>query len=166
MSTRKVSGRVNFNQEYEKHFRTRRKMFITLATKRLSNNPSAAEEAVQEAYTRAWQYRDKFNPRIKKFDAWFRTIFNNVVRDVAKVERSYGAIEGDVSIDDTSIESGHKMLAITILSYRCSKRDKEVIRLRYIDGMSIKDIPNFVDVSYDNARKICNLFKKSLEDMK
>lgn len=148
---------MNFDSVIEEHYKKFYKLFVNSASKRLSGNYAVAEEAVQEAYLKAYQYKSSFDMD-KGFDKWFRTIFNNVVKDIARLEKSQGAVETPVEDMEDPIIYSEDLVLGKLNSYTRNKRDRQILNLRYIVGMPLKDIPFFVSTSYGNCRKVCSLF--------
>lgn len=79
------------NTVVDRHYRDNHKKLIKVVSRRLDNNKALAEEAVQEAYTKALEGLKDFHAE-KSFNSWFTSILNNVVRDVQNTERGRGVI--------------------------------------------------------------------------
>ena len=155
---------MSFNNIINNYFLSNHKFLTNVAAKRLSNNHHVAEEAVQESYVKALKYQDSFDESVASFDKWFRKIFNNVVKDVSKKERMQGATEDAKDCSVEYIPNIRDILPDKINEYTDNQRDKEILYLRYIKGMPLKDIHYFVDTSYGNCRKVCSLFNIYLSE--
>lgn len=70
---------------FDKEYRT-----LVNRVKKRAGSPENAEDVVQEAFTRACQYLNSFDPNKKEFGAWFNTILNNALRDFKRDEMNYG----------------------------------------------------------------------------
>lgn len=155
---------MNFEQLIEEHYRKNRKVLVNVAAKRLSNNPSVGEEAVQEAYLRAWIYRNRFDEEKAQFASWFYTIFKNTVKDIMQIERGHPVDSGkdDVAVE-TNIDKTHISQAID--SYTGTDFAKRILRMVYLEQVSMKEVPYFIETTYGTVRVTCTNFRSYLEEL-
>lgn len=153
---------MSFEETYTAYYRKQRTYMVAIANKRLGNFHHA-EEAVQDAFLKAWQYRHAFNPDKYVFGTWMNRILHNCITDKKAEEQKTAAqdLKG-TEADDFGYDRVH--IRKIIDNYEAIDRDRQVIALRFVEGMPLIDIPYFVDVSYANARKIVNNFVKELND--
>jgi RNA polymerase sigma-70 factor (ECF subfamily) len=58
-----------------------------------------AEEAVQEAFVRAWRFGDRFDPRLGSVRGWLFAILRHVVIDVARARSIWPEPASDATIE-------------------------------------------------------------------
>src|SRR3546814_3055187 len=75
----------------EYHYRNNFKNLISRYSRQFQSH-SRAEDIVQEAYTRALQYWNRYSPE-QPFGAWFNGILLNCVKDNIREEAHQGAVE-------------------------------------------------------------------------
>jgi RNA polymerase sigma-70 factor (ECF subfamily) len=61
-----------------------------------------AEEAVQEAFVRAWRFGDRFDPQLGTVRAWLFAILRHVVIDIARARAIWPEPASDESIERAS----------------------------------------------------------------
>ena len=62
-----------------------------------------AQDAVQEAFVRAWRARDRFDPATASLRTWLFSIARNVVIDMHRARAARPAVGGDVTDDMRSV---------------------------------------------------------------
>lgn len=154
----------------EQHYRENRDKLVNVVKRRVGNNHAIAEECVQEAYARAWQYFGSFNEAIKPFNAWFNTILNNTVNTTKKIERDRGiSLEetGDIFEDD-SLGQDYEHLIHTIdkdIDKVANEGHKEILKLHFVHEMKPSEI-FFVTEGYtqEAIKKVVQRFRGELVD--
>lgn len=61
-----------------------RRRYVNLISSLLRGDRATAEDVVQEAFCRAVQYQNSFDPERGKIEAWFNRILFNSLRDVQR----------------------------------------------------------------------------------
>ncbi len=116
-----------------------------------------AEDLLADTFVRAMRSIDRFDfdqPR-----AWLYTIARNLLRDHWK-KKSTLALDEKIEIVDTSdsIEEkldkkiSHEKLELAIKTL--PSREADIIRLRFIQNFSVKEVAKIVNVSPENVRII------------
>lgn len=155
------------NDILEHHYKAHRRRLVKIVMRRVGRCPYLAEEAVQEAYTRALKYIHCYDPE-KTLDNWFHTILNNAVRDLMKVERQRGLGLDNADEVADPIDTDTRVYARSIIdSIFLVKNNlhKEVLELYIIKGLGYKDIVQVTEAhSEAMVRKVVSRFKESLKD--
>lgn len=151
---------MSFEEKLVKVYKKEYSKLVNIARKRLANNHSVAEEAVQETFEKACRYKDTYD-ETKKMSPWIRSIFNNTVKNFSNSERLYGAIDERVEAEPP-VRSDIADIKKLLYHYKGSSLQKRVIALRYLHGVDVKDIPSFVPVTYGTCRVILSNFKKEM----
>ncbi|HEX6060085.1 MAG TPA: RNA polymerase sigma factor [Gemmatimonadaceae bacterium] len=110
---------------------------------RMLGNRADAEEAVQDAFTRAYRSLGRYEPR-QRFDSWLMTILVNRCRTAgARRDRrertfvSYDVIEDFVALDDGPSEPRIELQrALALLS----DEEREALLLKYLDDRTYEDM--------------------------
>lgn len=120
--------------------------------RRLLPNPAEAEEAVQEAFLKAWNVSGKFNPEAGHFRAWFNRILVNLCIDEQRRQR--GAEELDESLADPAGNTAVMQLQQNDLSRiigaemnQLPPRQKAALVLCYFEGLSNREAADTIGVS-------------------
>jgi len=125
---------------------------FNIARGRLGNEASA-QDAVQETFIRIVKHRKRYNPS-KSFAPWFHTILRNVCIDFRRKEVRYREILNDFS--DTEERKSHlssfKNIVQNLLD-SLSAKDRSVLMLRYVYGLSFAEISERLECSLDAAKK-------------
>jgi len=121
--------------------------------RRLLSDPSAAEDAVQEAFMRIVRAGDSYSCD-RPFATWFYTILRNACTDMLRrrarqteliremAERQGPPSVGPVEIDET-----------TQLLERLPTAERDVLELRIVMGMGFREIATALGVSTEAAKK-------------
>lgn len=110
-------------------------------------DPHAAEDAVQEAFLRAWRAADRFDPQIASLRGWLFAILRNVVLDSFRAQRSRPRLRaasgfpGDDRADD--VDSGEQVLRAWVV--------EEALRRVGVDHREAIVQTYLLDRSYDDV---------------
>ena len=134
---------------------------------------SAAEDAVQIAFEKAFRYQHTFNPD-KEYDDWFGMILNNAIRDVGRDLRLQGMSLDDVDEDIPELETEELEHALSkamdlrdinrIVS-RIPKRPQAIIRLVIDHSTRPSDAARITGSSPQYVHKVLNQFVEQCHDM-
>lgn len=119
------------------------------------HDPRLAEELFQATFLRLHRFRPSYTPG-RLFSAWIFTICRNVVRDHFREEKRKPP---KVSYDDGTMDQSkyivpqEKELVDEVLSL-LSKRQREVIQLRYENGLEFEEIGRALETSEENVRQL------------
>lgn len=135
------------------------------------SNKEDAEDISSEVFLKTWDYLIEKPKEIISFRQLVYRIARNKVIDVyreraKKLECSIDTIQSalvgnDLRIDIEAKEEQQKLLS-TIKKLK--HEYQEVIQLRYIEGLSTKDIAGILDISVTNVRVIIYRATKKLKE--
>lgn len=129
------------------------------------------EDVVQEAYARALQYLEAYDPA-KSFDTWLQTILVNCCNTHTAELRLQGASRADFDeeewpVEDKGIEIDH--LEIERIHKKIEAKEEPVrstLRLYFLYGYAPLDISYLVEgLSRVNIRVIIQRFKQEMREL-
>jgi RNA polymerase sigma factor (sigma-70 family) len=149
------------NNVLDTYYRENYDKLIKMARRRVPNYCLyAAEDAVQEAFTRATKYFRTYN-RGENFDGWFKGILSNCINQIKKDERDRGVVSYDELPEIASeprtivftkeVESMLKVL---------SKRDKDIVSMYIFHDFKSREISELLSVSHDVVRDVIRRFRQ------
>lgn len=154
---------INF-QEIEDHFRKQRNNYVKKITRR-SGTPEAAEDIVQEAYTRALKYSHSFIQG--DLDKWMSTIIGNTLRDYMNAERGYTPVEPkeDDELAPEVLYPRRVMKEVYDRIELMSKDQQEVLNYFFRQEYTAKEISEITFFTQNKCDKIIQKFRKELKEL-
>ncbi|MBI2013321.1 MAG: RNA polymerase sigma factor [Candidatus Colwellbacteria bacterium] len=129
---------------------------------------SRAEELTQETFMRAWQYVSE-GKEVKNMRAFLYRVLTNLIIDDSRKrkEQSLDYLIEEVGFNlpdrgDKKAEAGAVLSEIKDKMLRLNKWEREIITLRYLDGLEPKDIAEALDISPNNVSVKLNRAIKKL----
>ena len=148
------------------HYKQNYKLKVATVLPRVVNKSLAlAEEAVQEAYARAWEHRKVFDPGVKSFEKWFNGILNIVVMEQKREEKG----KNDQELEDVEeltipTELNEAKFIDTVMK-EIDKFDEdkaEVLTLWFKYEYTPREIKEVVSMSPSNIRKVISRFRNDI----
>ena len=158
-----ISG---MNEFISNHYKENRQRLVKFMRYR-AGDEFAAEDIVQEAYTRAIQYYDSLSDE-DSFGKWFSQILSNALKDYKRQERGHIADEFNeeyIEGQECTFYSDKVMEEIYQLIDTKSVAQMEVLNLHFKHGYSAKDVASISNTNYSTARGIIAAFRKELRDL-
>jgi RNA polymerase sigma factor (sigma-70 family) len=134
--------------EFEDWFRALYSSALSVAC-RLRREPSEAEDAVAEAFSRAlvsWRRVSGLPYR----DAWLLRVVANVAIDQARRHRRAPAVDASVEAED---DAAVLRMALSAALRALPKRQREAIVLRYLAGLSTAEVASYLDISPESVKE-------------
>jgi RNA polymerase sigma factor (sigma-70 family) len=116
---------------------------------RILGSVDDAEDAAAEALARAlvrWRRVGTLPYR----QAWVMRVASNVAIDMARKQR---ALPDVPELDDQSIDTAVLRIALTAALAALSKRQREVVSLRYIAGLTEPEVATCLGISVNSVKK-------------
>lgn len=134
---------------------------------RIVHNNEVAEDIVQEAYARAIQYSEQFDPKRGKFTSWFNKILYNTLRDYKEEHKKRAHYKPCDNVEDAILfhkQSDKFFLVEKEISKISRDKTRKVLTLYFLLGYSSKDIEELTDYSQTNVTTITSRFRSLLID--
>ena len=126
-------------------------------------NAVEAEDVVQEVFIKIWQNREKLNS-LKSVEAWSMKLTKNLSIDKLRSKhRRTDGLESTLSISssdqtpDKAAEMNDTMSRIKNLMLSLPEKQRQVLQLRDIEGMSYDEISKILDLPLNQVK--VNLFR-------
>ena len=119
----------------------------------LLRDDTAAEDAVQAAFIRVVRRRHRYDPS-RPFTPWFRRILRNICLDAARREARHVrrlAEFAEAAVVDARPTSDHGEW-LTLLG-ALAPEDRELLALRFVQGLSFSEIADSLACSVEAAKK-------------
>ncbi|PIT87541.1 MAG: hypothetical protein COU31_02280 [Candidatus Magasanikbacteria bacterium CG10_big_fil_rev_8_21_14_0_10_40_10] len=119
----------------------------------LKNKP-LADDILSETWLKAINALDRYKPSQARFSAWLFAIARNQCRQYWRVNQPVGLenIEPAKLSDSSQLEKTTvKIIADNIIE-RLDKKDRELLRLKYIAQLSHREIAALLEISIISAR--------------
>jgi RNA polymerase sigma-70 factor (ECF subfamily) len=105
----------------------------------------AAEEIVQEVFTRAWRHADRYDPERGAVRTWLYQIARHAIIDARRRSSARPAlapreIDPEETAGGPSIEQAMLGWQVAAALERLSTDHRQVIRLAHLQGMSVREI--------------------------
>lgn len=151
--------------EVEKLYIKTKKAKEKLMSRILRGDYSAAEDVVQEAFTRAWQFYPSFNPNIGTLDTWFNSILFNSLRDYQREMRGEPASQACEICPEDIITSNKldPVVLVAKIEQVTNHKHRRVLDLFFVMGYTSKEISQIEEgISVSNVTTIVNRFRKEI----
>ena len=128
---------------------------------------SEAEDAVQDLYLKLWKNRDALDG-IRNPKAYAMTLLRNLCLD--RVRRASRTVDGDVpetigegSDPDTEIDQKERLEKVLAAVKSLPDRQREILILRTIDGLSYEQISARTGINYLTMRVLLSRARQTLK---
>lgn len=131
------------------------------------DNQHIGEDVVQEAYARAWKYRNTYNPE-QPFENWFGIICFNAFKRLYAEEQGHVAEDLD-EFAVAGIQNSHEIDRLWSQILGMIKKERkgwqEVLYLHFDRNYSIKEISEFHEMSHRNIRVAVYAFRNKIRKL-
>ena len=105
----------------------------------------AAEEVVQEVFTRAWRNADRYDPARGSVRTWLYQIARHAIIDMrrrasARPALAVGESVDEQGVDGDSIEQAMLGWQVAAALERLTPEHRQMIRLAHFQGLSVREI--------------------------
>lgn len=151
-------------------YKNNRKNYINIMSHILRGDHAAAEDVVQEAFTRAVRFIDSYDEKRGKFSTWFTTILFNSLRDVQKemkgqVTQPYKdiSLEDIFGNDEILMSQDFRTFLRQKIAQQPNDQHQQVLELFFLSGYTSTEISQLMErVSVSNVTTIVSRFRISL----
>lgn len=135
---------------------------------RCGYNRELAEDITQEIFLKVWEKRKTFNSKKSSLKNWVYIVARNYIIDTYRkkkvnIKSLDEEIEGGVNSQGIEIENDLMMSEVLKSLDRLKEKEKEVIVLRYIQDLEIKEVANIIKKS-ENSTKV--MIHRALKKLK
>ena len=116
---------------------------------RILGNVEDAEDAAAEALARALLHWRRVG-QLPYRDAWVMRVASNVAIDMVRRRRSLPDVP---ELDEDSIDTTVLRVALSAALAALSKRQREVVSLRYVAGLSESEVARCLGISMNSVKK-------------
>jgi RNA polymerase sigma-70 factor (ECF subfamily) len=108
-------------------------------------NREDALDAVQEAFIDAFQALKKFD-RARRFYPWFYVLLRNRCYKIIAKRSATESLEETEILAPRDAVSGEEKIALERALRALAKEDREIITLKYLDGLSYAEIAEYMEI--------------------
>ncbi|MBI1839148.1 MAG: sigma-70 family RNA polymerase sigma factor [Candidatus Colwellbacteria bacterium] len=131
-----------------------------------------AEDLTHQAFLKAWENIEQYNPKGYSFGSWLYRIARNTVIDHYRGERPQVSLD-DVSIDikaggaplTEEINAKIELERLIELMGKLKSLEQEVLVMRFVDDLSPKEVAKAIDKSEGAVKLIQHRALKSLKEI-
>ncbi len=131
------------------------------------NNLQDAEDLAADVFVKVYEKYDSFDDTKASVSTWIFTITRNAVIDYFRTSKDYDEVPETIAAD-TSVEDevcNNDMLDSLAKALRnLDERERDIIVMRYYEGVSLKDIADKMGISYAYVRVLQNKALQALRD--
>ena len=140
-----------------------------------SQDAALIEDCLQELFIMLWEKRenlgDTSSPKNYLFASFRRSIWKKVRKNAGKQEKeseSQGLFEAELNIEEQTIMDEEEAAMAKKLKQAMEEltgRQKELLYLKYEEGLSYEEICEMMDLKYQSARNLLTSAVKKLREL-
>ena len=135
----------------------------------ICKNEELSKDAVQVSFTSAYKYLYAFR-QDASFKTWLLRIVKNESVKICKLEQRYTDMDENANTiqDESSVSADKKILATERLSWideileRLHEREAVVLRLFYLEELSVKEVAEVLEFKENNVKVILHRARKNV----
>lgn len=131
--------------------------------------PEDVKDCINETFADFYQYRSSFDPRKGSLDNYLAGIARRNAADIAARNKKHAAEECADGVAMDPVSDWDAQIDIENAIERLSPMDADLIRMKYYQGKSLREIANCLNIGYEAAKKrhqrSLAVLKKSLISM-
>ena len=152
--------------DLERLFASHRPRLLALC-RRLSGSPPHAEELVQDTLAVAWRRLPELEQG-RRFEPWIFGIARHLARNRRRKRTELLSDDGVVELRSAeagvlhALQRAERLAVVTEALGTLAPRDAEVVHLRYVEGMAIKDVDRVLGLTGSGARGVLQRCRRTL----
>lgn len=156
---------TNRNETVEEFYRANYNRLVKSVKSRVGEN--AAEDVVQEAFTKCLRYFNAYNSERGSFDTWFGIVLTNITNDYLNAERSGGSYS-DEGLEEV-VDDSYNVCSVTMNEIKSvidsEKSNKsEVLRLHFLLGYTQREIASVTANKVTVINNILSAFSRDIKE--
>lgn len=128
-----------------------------------------AEDLTQDVFLKAWKYRQNFDQNKSSLKTWLYVITNNTIRDYFRTRKNPPEQLPEYlasSFDLHRSQSDRQLYAFVLDKFGLlSESDQEILALRYIEDLPVKQISKITGKSYTATKVALHRAIKRLQEV-
>ena len=155
--------------DLEQFYRDNHEKHINIIAKIIGRDVHTAEDVVQDAYAKAFKYKDTYNPKFGKVNTWFNRILFNTLRDYQrKYKQNLKVVNrfiDEVSEEDQLVEFHEAPPSFEeCLDDMSNTKHRKIVVLHYILGYTCREVASAEQTTVQNVTTICSRFRARLRE--
>ena len=130
-------------------------------------NPDAANDAVQEAFSKAWLNIGSLQ-RMENPTGWMvRTLKNQVLQQLKEAKRMDSLEKVEVPVQETeegSIAETPSMKKVFSFLEDLPEKQREVFQLREVEGLTYEEIADYMEISQEQVKVSLHRARRKLRE--
>jgi len=160
--------KIETKKDLEKVFVALNEQIYSYIFVRSNYKKELAEDITQDVFIKVWNKRELFDPSKSSLKNWIYIIARNTLIDFQRTSKNEVSIDEDehnLTLENALEGTENSLMMETLKNglNRLSNQDKEIITLRYIQDIDIKDVSNIINKNYI-ATKV--MLHRALEKLK
>lgn len=149
-------------EQYKQEIIRLRPKAVALAKRYLSDDEEA-KDVVQDALLKLWLIRDEVTSPVQ---ALALTIVRNLCIDAIRRQADFSSLPEDISDEDGDDIANHERIERMMAAVNTLPDIQQILlRLRHMDGMSMKDIAELTGCTEANIRKKLSRARMAIRDL-
>ncbi len=124
---------------------------------RLGWNKEIAEDLIQDLFMKAWDKRSDYDENKGSLRTWLYAILRNKIIDVYRQKKNLSSLDENIlnkssEVGQTEIDALDDEILVKDSLAKLNEHDKDLIIMRYMQGLSNKDIAKILNKSETNIK--------------
>jgi RNA polymerase sigma-70 factor (ECF subfamily) len=158
---------ISSKEEFRELFEVYGKKIFRYIYIRAGNSHAVAEDITQDVFERVWDNRKKYDPQRSSVQTWIYTIARNRLTDhyrekhevpIKPEEEPVSSGENDDVTDAEDVSMVYEAMGYL------SEKDRELLTLRYIDDMDLREVAEILNMEYNAAKVAAHRALKRLRN--
>ncbi len=162
------TNRLNTSQDLTNAFQEIGDQIYAYIYSRVGYQKEMAEDLAQEVFLKAWKNKKRFDSSKSSLKNWLYTIAHNLVIDYYRTKKkhiSFDENKGNANIPRDLDQKVEEQLIVKSLLQKLPDDKKELLILRYINNLSIKEVSKIIGKKYTATKVAIHRAIKKLREV-